>query len=128
MPAAHRVAHQRHLGDPQMIEQSAHVGHLGVHRIILGRAPVRFAETADIPRDDLAVLGERGPDLDPVGGIVVVRAVEDQHRCPARLPEDPIKQIDITGPDAARLLFNAHHDLRLNMSSISLGDTGICIG
>jgi len=93
--ARHRMAQHDRAPPAEMRADGQNVAHEGIQRIILGVAPARPAETAMVEGHHLAVAGKPGGHPDPVVGIEVVAAMQDQDRRGARCAERAGEQADI---------------------------------
>jgi hypothetical protein len=79
------------------------VGQLRVERVVGRRAPARAAIAAGVECDELTPVGRQlSGDLDPVGGIVIAGAVQDQdRRLVGRGPEVAVGDLDVAVGDRA---------------------------
>src|SRR4051794_13532831 len=90
-----------HDGGPPPAEMAGDVDDVReqrVERIVLVLAPARLPKAAMIEDDDLAALRQSGRDPDPVVGIEIVAAMQDDERrlvCAAVRPEGAVEQRDI---------------------------------
>ncbi len=105
----------------EVVGDEGGVFNAGICRIILGLAPIAFAEAAHIHCRHLAVPGQTGGDAGPIVRIEIIGAMHGEDRQVSGFAIEAVKYGHITALDAPGLVFGKAYGAYLPYSAATTG-------